>query len=151
MEAPSVETLLVVVDGSDESLEAADLAVSIAGRYDAELAVLYVLDGAEYRALTAGEADPAERSADAQAFLERIDTAGRDASVPVRTATAYGYSARTKQVHPGSVVLDAAEEFDADFVVLPREPIGGLAPGEGTLAKAAEYVLLYASQPVLAV
>jgi hypothetical protein len=54
-----------------------------------------------------------------------------------------------KTRHPGSVILDTAEELDADFVVVPREPVSG-DPGE-VLEKAAEYVLLYASQPTLSV
>jgi len=40
-------------------------------------------------------------------------------------------------------------DVDADFLVVPREPMSG-DTGD-VLEKAAEYVLLYASQPVLSV
>ena len=40
-------------------------------------------------------------------------------------------------------------DVDADFLVVPREPVTG--DREAVLEKAAEYVLSYASQPVLSV
>lgn len=151
MEALTVETVLVGVDGGEASMVAVEHAVAIASRYDAELAILFVLDGAEHRALEAGETDPADLSAAAQAFLSEAEAAAAEAAVPARTATAYGYSMHRKLVHPGSVVLDAADDLAADFIVLPRDPIESHGPGAGTLTKAAEYALLYASQPILAV
>jgi hypothetical protein len=60
---------------------------------------------------------------------------------------AHGFSTTQLSRHPGSVVLDTTEELGADFVVVPREPVSG----DDVLAKTAEYVLLYASQPVLSV
>ena len=39
--------------------------------------------------------------------------------------------------------------LDADFVVVPREPVTG--DPEAVIEKAAEYVLAHASQPVLSV
>lgn len=151
MEALTVETVLVGVDGGEASMVAVDHAVAIASRYDAELAILFVLDGTDHRALEAGDADPAELSATAQAFLSEAEAAAAEVDVPARTATAYGYSTRRKLVHPGSVVLDAAEDLATDFIVLPRDPIESHGSEAGTLAKAAEYALLYASQPILAV
>ena len=62
---------------------------------------------------------------------------------------AYGFSKTKKSQHPGSVVLDTADEIGADFLVIPREDQH--EDEQDTLAKAAEYVLLYASQPVLSV
>lgn len=146
-----VQTVLVAVDGSPESETAADYAIAIADRYGADVAALHVVDGAEQRAMATGELEPAEISDAAQALLDEIERNARERDVRVRQATAYGFSARSKVVHPGSVILDAAEEFPADFIVIPREPVEGRPPGEGTLAKAAEYCLQYASQPVLAI
>lgn len=151
MDAPPVATVLVGVDGSDESSDAADYAVRIAARYDAELVVLHVVDSADYRAMHAGDRDPETILADGQAILDRIEARADDEGITCRGATAYGFDTHRKLVHPGSVVLDAAEEVNADFIVLPREPIEGTIGPEGTLGKAAEYALNYASQPVLAV
>jgi hypothetical protein len=47
------------------------------------------------------------------------------------------------------VILDCAEDLAVDFLVVPRETSAGDAAD--VLEKAAEYVLLYASQPVLSV
>jgi hypothetical protein len=51
--------------------------------------------------------------------------------------------------HPGSVVLDTAEQKYADFLVVPRSEVAD--DPDAVLGKAAEYVLMYASQPVLSV
>lgn len=151
MDAPPVETVLVGVDGSDESIEAAEYAVAIAARYEAELVTLHVVDNADYRAMTAGERDPAAISADGQAMLDEISAKAQNAGVTSRGATAYGFDTHRKLVHPGSVILDTADEAGADFIVLPREAVDSTPGTEGTLAKAAEYALLYATQPVLSV
>lgn len=92
---------------------------------------------------------PVDQSEDSKAVTDTVSALAETADVPVTTSVAYGFSRTSKLRHPGSVVLDTAEELDADFIVVPREPVSG-DPGE-VLAKAAEYVLLYASQPVLSV
>ena len=69
--------------------------------------------------------------------------------VAVGSSMAYGFSTMRKTVHPGSVILDCADGLDTDFLVIPRESMAG-DQGD-VLEKAAEYVLLYASQPVLSV
>lgn len=151
MEPPQVGTVLVGVDGSDESSAAAEYAVAIAARYDAELVALHVVDRTEYDAMSAGDRAPESISADGQALLEGIRANAAAAGIESRGATVYGFDVHRKLVHPGSAVLDTAEDIGADFIVLPREPIDGDPGAEGTLAKSAEYALLYASQPVLAV
>lgn len=151
MDGAPVETVLVGVDGSDESMKAADYAVEIAARYDAELVVLHVVDSAEYRAMEAGDRDAAAVSTDAQVLIDEVTDRAGSAGVACRGASAFGFDVKRKLVHPGSVVLDVAEEFEADFIVLPRGPFEGAPGDEGTLSRAAEYALLYASQPVLSV
>lgn len=151
MEAPAVETVLVGVDGSAESMDAAELGVTLAERYGADLIALYILDREDVAALEAGTTSPDDISDTTRAFISDLERLAETQGVTMRSATAYGFSTSQKTVHPGSVVLDAVEDFGADFVVLPREPLGGTPPQAGTLAKAAEYALLYASQPILAV
>ena len=144
-----VETVLVPVDGSDESVTALEYGVAIADRYDAAVHVLYVLDEEVVQALEEGAVDEAVVSTRTQDFLAVATGIATERDVPVTSAMAYGFSTMRKSRHPGSVILDSAEEVDADFLVIPREPVSD-APGD-VLAKAAEYVLLYASQPVLSV
>ncbi|WP_435124083.1 universal stress protein [Halobaculum sp. D14] len=144
-----VERVLVPVDGSDESLEAVEYAVAIADRYDASVHALYVLGEEVVRAIETGVVDEEEVAADTEAFTDTVLEMAEDAGVGSSTSIAYGFSTTQKTRHPGSVILDTAEAIEADFVVVPREPLTG-EPGE-VLEKAAEYVLLYASQPVLSV
>ncbi|WP_251341448.1 universal stress protein [Haloplanus halophilus] len=145
----SPSLVLVPVDGSEESLVAVEYAAAIAEEYDATVHALYVVDDEVSRAFDAGTVDDAALAADSQAFLEAVIDVVDDAGVPLSTSMAAGFSTARLTQHPGSVVLDTAEELGADFVVVPRHPVSG--DSDEVLAKAAEYVLLYASQPVLSV
>lgn len=145
----TVERVLVPVDGSDESLGAVEYAVAVADRYDAQVHAVYVLGEEVVRAIEEAAVDEAEVAEDTEAFTDTVRDVADAEGVPVSSSIAYGFSTKRKTTHPGSVILDTAEDIDADFLVIPREPLTG-EPGE-VLEKAAEYVLLYASQPVLSV
>jgi nucleotide-binding universal stress UspA family protein len=148
-EAPlAVDTVLVPVDGSDESVTAVEYAVAVADEYDASVHAVYVVGHEVVRAVEDGAVDADDVATDSQAFIDDIAPLAAERDVPIAHSTAYGFSTARKTQHPGSVVLDTAEELDADFIVVPREP---MSEGGEVLAKAAEYVLLYASQPLLSV
>ena len=150
METPvEFSRVLVPVDGSEESTVAVEYAVAIAERYDADVYAVYVVGEQLARGIETGAIDKAKVAEEAESSLEEVESVASAADVARRRATAYGFSTRRKAQHPGSVILDNAEEVDADFIVVPREAQTG-EPGE-VLEKAAEYVLLYASQPVLSV
>jgi nucleotide-binding universal stress UspA family protein len=144
-----IDLVLVPVDGSEQSHEAVDYAITVASEYDASVHALYVLDEEVVRALDHGVVETADVADDTEAFTDSVATRAEAAGVAHSNSIAYGFSTTVKTVHPGSVVLDTAEELDSDFIVVPREPVSG-DPGQ-VLGKAAEYVLLYASQPVLSV
>ena len=148
-ESLSVANVLVPVDGSEESTTAVEYAVAIAAEYDAAVHAVYVLGEEIVRAIEREKVDEAEIAADTEAFNDTVADIAASREVGLATSMAYGFSTEVKTRHPGSVVLDTAEEVGADFIVVPREPLSG-DPGE-VLEKAAEYVLLYASQPVLSV
>jgi nucleotide-binding universal stress UspA family protein len=150
MDGPvEVGRVLVPVDASEESTRAVEYAVAIADRYDADVHAVYVVGEEVSRGIESGALEEAEVAEEARAYVEDVEAIAEEQGVGLSYATAYGFSTRRKAQHPGSVVLDNAEEVDADFIVVPREPLTG-EPGE-VLEKAAEYVLLYASQPVLSV
>lgn len=144
-----VDLVLVPVDGSEESTRAVEYAAAVAEAYDAAVHVVYVLGEEVVRAIETGAV---EEDAVADETEEYVETAGEvvgDHGVDVTTSVAAGFSTDRLSQHPGSVVLDTAESVGADFLVVPREQqAGGSAE---VLEKAAEYVLLYASQPVLSV
>lgn len=144
---PSVETILVPVDGSEESITAVEYATAIAEKYDASLHALYVLGEEVVRGIETDTIDREAVADEAAAFVDVVEGIADEAGVPVTSSTAYGFSTTQKTRHPGSAILDCAEDVDADFIVVPREPSPD-EPGE-ILERAAEYVLLYASQPVL--
>lgn len=151
MNSPAINRILVGVDASDEAVLAAEYAIALAAQYDAELIALEVIDAKEYEALETGDREAEALSADGKALLDEIAAKAKDSSVSCRGTVAYGFDTHRKLIHPGSVVLDIAEEMNTDFIVLPRPNIEGPRDMDGTLAKAAEYTLLYASQPVLSV
>jgi nucleotide-binding universal stress UspA family protein len=141
-----IDLVLVPVDGSEQSERATEYAIAVAERYEADLHVLFVLDERLRRDIDAGRVDPAEIAEDHRSFTRHVrETFGRaDGALTTSTATAFS-EGRLLQT-PGSVVLDVAEDIDADFVVVPRE-----RGGEEAIGRAAQYVLEYASQPVLSV
>ena len=146
--APDVDTVLVPIDGSEEAEEAVEYAIAVAARYDASVHAMYVLGEEASRAIERGTVDDDGMASEAQSVFAAIADAAEGEGVPFTNSIAVGFSTTRKLVHPGSVILDAAEQIDADFLVVPRET--GLEDDD-VLEKAAEYVLSYASQPVLSV
>lgn len=142
-----IETVLVTVDGSEQSLAAAEYAVGIGDRYDSTTHALYLLDEEVIEALSAGDEDGATIATEMEQFFDRAAEIVGDRTF--NYSTAYGYTRSQLSRHPGSVILDTAEAVDADFIIVPREPVSG-DPGE-VLGKAAQHVLAYATQPVLSV
>ena len=144
----AVGRVLVPVDTSEESTDAVAYAAAIAAEYDASLHVVHVLGEDIVTAIESGDVNDDRVAADGEAIAEAARGVAADRNVPVSTSVAYGFSTTMKLRHPGSVVLDTAEDVGADFLVVPRE---SATADDGVLTKAAEYVLLYASQPVLSV
>ena len=144
----SIDTVLVPVDGSDESTGAVEYAIAVAAAYDAIVHVMYVFGERATRAIESGTADDDRVAAEGLSYIDAVEDLATGRDVPLTHSVAYGFSPDRLTVHPGSVVLEAADQMAADFVVIPRvwreEP-------SAVLEKAAEYVLLYASQPVLSV
>lgn len=141
-----IDLVLAPVDGSDQSERAAEYAIAVAERYDADLHLLFVIDERLHRDIDSGEVSADAIADEHQAFTESIrerfvDT--HDGTFETSSATAFSET-RLMQT-PGSVVLDVAEDIDTDFIVVPREE------GEEAVGRAAIYVIEYASQPVLTV
>jgi len=142
-----VDLVLTPVDASPEAERAVDYAVAVARRYDADLHLLHVLDERDARGMEAGdveaEAVAKRRRAFTDAVRDRVD------DLALSTSSTAGFSTRSLSRTPGSAVLDAATELEADFLVVPRET--PRAEADTTIGKAALYVLQYADQPVLSV
>jgi nucleotide-binding universal stress UspA family protein len=141
-----IEQVLLPADASDQSERALAYAMAVAERYDAALHVLQVVDEPVARGLETGDVDAEEVAEKQQSFLDEAND--RADGVDVSHSTAVGFSRSRLRQHPGSVILDVAEELPADFIVVPREHA---AEPDETLGKSAQYVVEYASQPVLSV
>lgn len=142
-----VDTVLAPVDGTEASMEAVEYAVAIADRYDAGVHALYVLGENAASAMASGNVEAAaiaERGEQVMAGVRAIAD-----GTPVDHSSACGFSVSRLSQHPGSVILDVAEMLDADFIVVPRQPVTG--DPEAVIEKAAEHVLAHAEQPVLSV
>lgn len=141
----TVDRVFVPIDGTENSLAAADYAIEIADRYDAALLVTHVLGPETRQAITDGTTTPETVATETNTRTDRIRERATDRGVPMRTLQAYGFSTTRKIHHPGNVILATVEQTASDFIVLPREAGGDL------LGKAAGHVLAYADQPVLSV
>jgi len=141
-----IEQVLVSVDATDQAERAVRCGLAIADEYGAAVHVLHVVDEPVKRGIETGDVD-AEAVADEQvSFADEASEFAGD--VAISHSTVVGFSRSRLRQHPGSAILDVAEELPADFVVIPRER--GTEPDE-TLGKSAQYVVEYASQPVLSV
>jgi nucleotide-binding universal stress UspA family protein len=147
----SIETVLAPTDCSEASAAAVEYAVAVADRYGASLHLLQVLDERVVDGLETGDVTAEAVAAEYQEFAAEVEAqVAESADVDGFThSSAAGFSARSLRRSPGSVVLDAADEVDADFIVIPRETPSSSAAE--TIGKAALYVVEYASQPVLSV
>lgn len=127
-----IDTVLVPIAETDTVPHVVEYAVAIAEQYDAGIHMLYVLDN--------DETDTNDLS---QQLMETTrDTAG-DTAVPLSHSIMYGFSTEHLTHHPGSVVLDVSNDIEADLIVVPRER------SPNALGQAADYVVQYASEPVL--
>lgn len=144
-----VDTVLAPVDGSEAAMDAVEYAVTIAERYDAVVHALYLLGETAATALREGQVEAAAVAERGEQVMAGVRATADASGVPVDHSSAAGFSLDRLSQHPGSVILDVSEMLDADFVVVPREPVTG--DPEAVIEKAAEYVLAHASQPVLSV
>ncbi|MFB6224030.1 MAG: universal stress protein [Haloarcula sp.] len=142
-----IDLVLAPVDGSDQSERAAEYAISVAERYDADLHLLFVLDERLSRNIDSGDVSAAAIAEEHQAFSDEIHDRYLEAhDGEFDTSAAMAFSETRLMQTPGSVVLDVAEDIDADCIVIPRED-----DAEDAVGRAAFYVIEYASQPVLSV
>ena len=67
-----IDLVLVPVDGSEESHEAVDYAITVANEYDASVHALYVLGEEVVRGIEHGVVDKSDVADDTEAFTESV-------------------------------------------------------------------------------
>lgn len=142
-----IDTVLAPIDGTRAAIDAVEYAVAIADRYDACVHALYLLGENAAKAIDDGTIEATAVADHGEQVMEGIREIAGD--VPIDHSSACGFSVSRLTQHPGSVILDVAEMLEVGFIVVPREPITG--DSQAVIAKAAEYVIAHASQPVLSV
>ncbi len=137
-----IETILVATDGSPASSAAADEAIDLAGRLQARLIVINVVNVPEVAAASAmfpGTAVAAREEADA------IARAVVDDALRAGVAATY----LTWEGQPGEAIVAAAEAESADLVVVGTH--GRSVIGRLLLGSVSEYVVRHSRVPVLVV
>jgi len=120
------DSLLVAVDGSDESKKALELACILANKDDVELHILHVPEPLYYPATLAWGIgvvpmyeDPGELEAAAKLILERAETHARELGVTqVQVDIVKGDPART--------IISQAESLNVDAIVIGSRGLGNL-------------------------
>lgn len=145
-----IDLVLAPVDGSHNAESAVEYGLAIATQYEADLHLLHLLDQRSAQKLE-DEAISADTVADEQRSFTRLvrQKSPESANTSVSHSSAFGFSRTQLSQTPGTVILDTAEELDADFLVVPRVTASGST--DEVLGEATLHVLEYASQPVLSV
>lgn len=112
-----LERIVVGVDGSDNACRAVEWAAGVAARSGARVLAVHAL-GLLFHGPT-GEVVPARSvRAEIEAKLEQ------EWCAPLRTA-GVAYECRVTDGSPVTVLLDAAQEIDADLIVVGSRGLGG--------------------------
>jgi nucleotide-binding universal stress UspA family protein len=148
--AIDIDLVLSAADNTQDAAEAAEYAAVIADRYDADLHVLHVIDQRIVQGLEVGDIE-SSAVADRQRWITEHarHNIPEGSDVSLSQSSSVGFTTDRLGQTPGSVILDAAENVGADFLVVPRVTPDG-SPDEA-IGKAALNVLEYAEQPVLSV
>jgi nucleotide-binding universal stress UspA family protein len=135
-----VARILVCVDGSRASLEAARGCIDLAARWHSRMRAVYVVEREDIDG--GGEAVRVERlRRSGESFLARIVALGEERGLEVERAVLEGV--------PFEVILDDARRWKADLIVMGR--MGRAGPGRALLGSEAERVLEFTDRPVLIV
>jgi len=134
------ERILLPTDGTDSMDAVVETATDIAGRRDAEVHVLYVVDDRAFLTLQDEMKTDvlAELEGEGEAAIDRTATRLRESGVDVETAI--------RQGDPADEILAHAEEIDADLITM------GTRRGDYTnnlMGSVSQKVVARASAPVL--
>ncbi len=145
--AGGFQRILLAVDGSAGSLQASRLAFRLAASWGAAIRAIAVVGKDRAGQLVDREAGPSARErarASLEDALAHVVRAGAEAGVNVESALRVG-----PEVEPYEVILDEAERWPADLIVVGRGSHHGI--GRVLLGSQADHVLEFATLPVIVV
>jgi nucleotide-binding universal stress UspA family protein len=135
-----IATIMVAVDDSQAAFRAAELAIELAGRLDARLVAVSVLDELDAGTRTPIHPRPGE-SADLRAAQRHVRDAAAGTGVAVELCTVHG--------HVADALLDEARRVGAELMVIGRVDRPGVQITR--VGRTAEQVLEFSEIPVLVV
>ena len=135
--------ILVAIDSSDASMDAADYATSMSQRYNAELYALHVIhvDVDLYGPHETSEFTRNMRN-EGEKYLDKVKVKANEKDIQIKTEII-----SSKNIAGG--ILDFAEENNIDLIVIGRRGRSGFK--KLLLGSVASHVVTYAHCPVLVV
>jgi nucleotide-binding universal stress UspA family protein len=142
-----ISRILVAIDGSDSSMDAADYAISIAKKYDAELYALHVIHPADVDLLPG----PAQTSAyslvinpnkESEEYLDKVKLKSNEYAITIKTEV-------IAAINVAEGIVDYAEGKNTDIIVVGTRGKSGIK--KALLGSIAANVVTYAHCPVLVI
>jgi nucleotide-binding universal stress UspA family protein len=138
-----ISKLLVAIDGSDPSMDAADYAISISKQYNAELYALHVIradvdlfgphETSEYMTRMRNEGEK---------YLDRVRFKANENNIKIKTEI-------ISFINIAGAIVDYAEENNIDLIVIGTRGRSGFK--KLLLGSVASHVVTYAHCPVLVI
>lgn len=146
------DTILVPVDGSEQSERATDHAIEIAEKFESTVHALYVIDDRYAGRASEAVSELSRNSPERQAIEQQREQAGGKLTDSVlERARERGIDAESavESGDPADVITDYAEDKEIDVIVLGAR--GRSAVGKFLLGDVAGKVARHATTPVLLV
>ena len=136
-----ISKILVAIDGSDESMDAADQAISISKEYNAELYVLHVIraDVDLFGPHETSEFMTNMRN-EGEKYLNKVELKANEKNIQIKTEI-------ISAMNISGGILDYAEEHNFDLIVIGTKGRSGFK--RLLLGSVASHVITYAHCPVL--
>jgi nucleotide-binding universal stress UspA family protein len=142
-----ISKILVAIDGSDSSMDAADYAISISKKYNAELYALHVIHPADVDLLPG----PAQTSAyslvintnkEYEEYLDKVKLKANEYAITIKTEV-------IAAINVAEGIVDYAEGKNTDIIVVGTRGKSGIK--KALLGSVAANVVTYAHCPVLVI
>jgi nucleotide-binding universal stress UspA family protein len=140
--------ILIAIDGSDASMDAADYAICISEQYNAELYALHVIHPADADLfgstgeMTTAAYNTIDMNKEAQKYLDKVKLKANEKNIQIKTEI-------IASTNTAGGIVDYAEDKDVDLIVVGTRGKSGFK--KILLGSVAYKVVTYAHCPVMVV
>lgn len=116
-----MDKILLATDGSKHSAKTIEQAIELSGKLDAEVTILYVIEGNPqmgYDQFSAYRKATANMEAKAKEVLEKTAETFKEKGLKVTTKLEMG--------HPSEIICKIAEKENFDIIILGSRGLGGI-------------------------